>query len=62
MLSAVRPMSEGNKRQPPPSRIPRTEPGWTRSLRKLYDSVVDEPLPDSFDDLLRKLDERDDAG
>jgi hypothetical protein len=38
------------------------EPGWAEGLRKLYDSVVDEPLPDSFDDLLRKLDDDDDDG
>ena len=33
------------------------QPGWAEGLRKLYDSVVDEPLPDSFDDLLKKLDQ-----
>ncbi len=32
-------------------------PGWADGLRKLYDSVVDEPIPDSFKDLLSKLDE-----
>lgn len=30
--------------------------GWAVGLRQLYDSVVDEPLPDSFQDLLSKLD------
>lgn len=30
--------------------------GWALGLRQLYDSVVDEPLPDSFQDLLSKLD------
>ena len=30
---------------------------WASGLKKLYDSVVDEPLPDSFKDLLSKLDE-----
>lgn len=34
-------------------------PGWAAGLRKLYDSVVQEPLPDSFEDLLKKLDEED---
>ncbi|MGX7896542.1 NepR family anti-sigma factor [Tsuneonella sp. HG222] len=29
---------------------------WTHGLKRLYDSVVDEPLPDSFQDLLSKLD------
>lgn len=32
------------------------EPGWADGLRQLYNSVVHEPLPDSFDDLLKKLD------
>jgi hypothetical protein len=31
-------------------------PGWAYGLRQLYDSVVEEPLPDSFKDLLSKLD------
>ena len=33
------------------------EPGWAGGLRQLYNSVVDEPLPDSFKDLLKKLDD-----
>ncbi len=32
-------------------------PEWARGLRQLYDSVVEEPLPDSFKDLLAKLDD-----
>lgn len=43
-----------------PSRDPRERirqrPEWADGLRKLYDSVVEEPLPDSFRDLLDKLD------
>lgn len=35
------------------------DPEWANGLRKLYDSVVDEPLPDSFKDLLAKLDTKD---
>lgn len=31
-------------------------PGWTNGLRQLYDQVVDEDLPDSFRDLLARLD------
>ncbi len=30
---------------------------WTQGLKKLYNSVVDEPMPDSFRDLLSKLDD-----
>lgn len=33
------------------------DPEWTSGLKRLYDSVLDEPLPDSFKDLLSKLDE-----
>ena len=35
---------------------PASKPGWAKGLRQLYDSVVDEPLPDDFQDLLEKLD------
>ncbi|MXO74958.1 hypothetical protein GRI40_06950 [Altererythrobacter aerius] len=35
---------------------PAGKPGWANGLRQIYDSVVDEPLPDSFTDLLAKLD------
>lgn len=34
-------------------------PGWTSGLRQLYDQVVDEDLPDSFRDLLARLDKAD---
>lgn len=32
------------------------DPQWTTGLKRLYDSVLDEPLPDTFTDLLSKLD------
>ena len=32
-------------------------PGWTSGLRQLYDQVVEEALPDSFHDLLARLDD-----
>ena len=35
----------------------KTKPEWADGLRQLYDSVVNEPLPDSFADLISKLDE-----
>lgn len=35
------------------------KPDWSDGLRQLYDSVVDEPLPDSFKDLLAQLDDDD---
>ena len=34
-----------------------SNPEWAQGLRQLYDSVVDEPLPDSFMDLLSRLDD-----
>jgi hypothetical protein len=41
-------------------------PAWAQGLKQLYDSVVDEPLPDSIKDLLDAFDEStgpgDDAG
>jgi hypothetical protein len=33
-------------------------PGWASGLRQLYDSVVEEPLPESFNDLIAKLDSK----
>lgn len=36
-------------------------PGWADGLRKLYDDVVSEPLPDSFNELLKKLDRASDG-
>lgn len=55
----------GNEHGSPPDAIPLNrggdEPGWAAGLRKLYNTVVEEPLPDSFKDLLKKLDDSDDA-
>lgn len=34
-------------------------PEWAAGLRQLYDSVVEEPLPDSFKDLISKFDSKD---
>lgn len=35
---------------------PSGKPDWVLGLRQLYDSVVEEPLPDTFRELLSKLD------
>ncbi|QYJ06904.1 NepR family anti-sigma factor [Qipengyuania flava] len=35
------------------------DPDWANGLKRLYDSVVEEPLPDSFQDLLDQLDAKD---
>lgn len=37
----------------------KTKPEWADGLRQLYDSVLNEPLPHSFADLLSKLDKGD---
>ncbi|KLI64388.1 NepR family anti-sigma factor [Aurantiacibacter marinus] len=33
-----------------------SDPDWASGLKRLYDSVLDEPLPDTFKDLLSQLD------
>lgn len=35
------------------------DPEWAAGLKRLYDSVVEEPIPDAFKDLLKKLDSAD---
>jgi len=35
------------------------DPEWTAGLKRLYNSVVEEPLPDAFTELLKKLDSAD---
>lgn len=39
-----------------PGRVPRTRPVWAEGLKRMYDEVVDEELPDDFLALLKKLD------
>ena len=39
-----------------PGTAKKTDPDWATGLKRLYDSVVDEPLPDAFKDLIAKLD------
>jgi hypothetical protein len=52
---------KGKAPPPMPPATPRegkgAKPEWANGLRQLYDSVVNEPLPDSFADLIAKLDE-----
>lgn len=55
-------MSSGEGRVPP-SNPPKdtaerqADPQWASGLKRLYDSVVDEPLPDAFKNLLSQLDD-----
>ena len=48
-----KPLDKGGKSDPAPGK---SRPEWAGGLKQLYDSVVDEPIPDSFKDLLDKLD------
>lgn len=55
-------MTSGNNNPDPAKRREqdgggKDAPEWANGLRQLYDAVVDEPLPDSFKDLLAQLDE-----
>ena len=34
-------------------------PEWASGLKQLSDSVIEEPIPDAFKDLLSKLDDED---
>ena len=46
------------KAEPKEGAKPR-DPEWAAGLKRLYNSVVDEPLPDAFTELLKKLDAAD---
>lgn len=37
----------------------RRKPEWASGLKQIYDSVVDEPMPDNFAALLAQLDDED---
>lgn len=54
MTSSASSDNQGGKAKPQGEK----QPEWANGLRKLYDSVVDEPLPDAFKDLLSKLDSK----
>ncbi len=53
-MSKEKPMNPGHPRRK--GGKPQT-PEWADGLKRLYDSVVDEPLPDSFAKLLDQLDD-----
>ena len=50
-------------KQPAPGRSKeatrKDQPEWANGLKRLYDSVVEEDIPDSFKDLLSQLDAKD---
>lgn len=54
----AKPSSGARARSKPGARNQGELPGWTNGLRQLYDQVVDEDLPDSFRDLLARLDDQ----
>lgn len=51
------------KRRPPLRSVSSKarEPGWANGLRELYNSVLHEPLPGTFDDLLKQFDKDSDG-
>lgn len=52
-------MASDRKPHPAGSGSPHRAPEWADGLKQLYDSVVEEDLPDSFKELLARLDEID---
>jgi Anti-sigma factor NepR len=48
--------SPSTKRKPAKAPAPR-QPEWAKGLKSIYDSVVDEPLPDDMLQLLASLDD-----
>ena len=63
MSSANKPeKGHGKGPKDAPSDGTEESPAWAQGLKQLYDSVVDEPLPDSFKDLLDAFDEPDESG
>ncbi|MEL0210599.1 MAG: NepR family anti-sigma factor [Novosphingobium sp.] len=54
-MSKEKPMNPGQQRRKGAKARP---PEWADGLKRLYDSVLDEPLPDTFAQLLDKLDDQ----
>ena len=50
-------LARGAGKKPPTGGL--AQPDWAKGLQRLYDSVVEEDLPDSFKDLLSQLDKQD---
>jgi hypothetical protein len=63
-MSPPKKPEKGSSEQPTEDHSEAAEdaPAWTQGLKQLYDSVVDEPLPDSFKDLLDAFDEQGESG
>ena len=56
--SAASPHGDGAARTPDPM----VEEAISRQLRKLYDDVASEPVPDRFTELLKQLEQQDGKG
>lgn len=48
---------DGKRPHAPPAEHRKDDPAWANGLRDFYSSVVAEPLPDAFADLMRQLEE-----
>ena len=55
-MSSSKDENEARKGRENAEKIKARDPEWAGGLKKLYNSVVDEPLPDSFTNLLSQLD------
>ena len=57
MSSGSHKKSSATPKTPSGGRKKKAAPEWADGLKQIYDSVLDEPLPDSFNELLAKLDD-----
>ena len=57
MASDTPPKNNRKADAPPAGKKKKSSPEWANGLREIYDSVLEEPLPDSFNELLSKLDD-----
>jgi hypothetical protein len=53
------PPAEQQPKQGKRAALPGGDPEWASGLKRLYDQVVEEPLPDAFTQLLSRLDDSD---
>jgi hypothetical protein len=56
-------MSSDKKMPPPTAKIgaKQPKPAWAEGLKRMYNEVVDEQLPDEFTALLKQLDQASDG-
>ena len=50
-------ISRADSAEPPPRLTPAIEAELGKTMRAMYDNLLDQPIPDRFVELLRRLDE-----